>query len=107
MFSRLLRPLLFQRNLGLLLGHLKDYAVTTPTPPETNTTRLRQLMAEHKLKAKDVAAILDRTPKTVRMWRCCTGPAIPDSLLKLLEHELRARRAPQQSSLPLEQGARQ
>ncbi len=69
-----------------------------------NTTRLLALMSEHKLKAKDVAAILDRTPKTVRMWRCATGPVIPDSLLKLLELELKSRL--KQSALLLEQGAR-
>lgn len=52
--------------------------------PHPNTTRLRSLMAQHNVTISDVAALLSRKEKTVRMWRSRSGPAIPDTLLELL-----------------------
>lgn len=66
-----------------------------------NTSRLIRLMDEHKLTAKEVAQMLGRSAKTVRMWRCVSEPEIPGNLLELLE--LKLAKAPTQSSLPLEQ----
>lgn len=56
------------------------------------TARLRALMAAHKLKAADVAAMLDRTPQTVRVWRSAyDARTIPAHALKLLEITLGQR----------------
>lgn len=58
----------------------------------TNTEKLRALMNAHKVSTAQVAAILHRTPGTVRVWRC-KHPArqIPDQALRLLELELTSR----------------
>lgn len=58
----------------------------------SRATRLRQLMAKHKLKAADVAAILGRKVNTVRVWRVAdTKREIPADILRLLELELKQR----------------
>lgn len=57
----------------------------TPLP---NTIELKDIMSANQLRIADVAKLLDRKPKTVRMWRSEHGPAIPDSLLKLLKLQL-------------------
>lgn len=51
------------------------------------TKKLRALMAEHKLAPEQVGELLDRTPMTVRIWRCQTedSKVIPAQLLELLE----------------------
>lgn len=56
--------------------------------PLPNTIELKAVMASNQLRIADVAKLLDRKPKTVRMWRSEHGPAIPDSLLKLLKLQL-------------------
>ncbi len=58
----------------------------------TNTEKLRSIMDSHKMTAAEVAAILKRSPATVRIWRC-RNPArtITDQALRLLELELEAR----------------
>ncbi len=56
------------------------------------TERLRKLMTNHKLKAKDVGLLLNRSPGTVRIWRCQTGEGgreIPEQSLELLEIKLK------------------
>lgn len=58
--------------------------------PHPNTTRLKELMAQRNLSIKDVAHLLGRSSKTVRMWRSKTEPSIPDALLELLELKLKA-----------------
>ena len=57
--------------------------------PHPNTTRLKELMAQRNLSIKDVAQLLGRSSKTVRMWRSKTEPSIPDALLELLELKLK------------------
>lgn len=55
------------------------------------TERLRQLMADHRMNAPAVAALLGRKPNTVRIWRCANGhKAIPAAMLELLELKLKA-----------------
>lgn len=58
--------------------------------PHPNTTRLKDLMARHRVSIKEVAQLLGRSSKTVRMWRSKTEPSIPDTLLELLELKLKA-----------------
>lgn len=51
-----------------------------------NTIKLRAIMAEAKLTAKDVAAIVNREPMTVFIWRGKSDArVIPSELLRLLE----------------------
>lgn len=50
-----------------------------------NTLRLHQLMAEHKLNGPAVAALLNRSLKTVHCWRSQSPAPIPTHLLELLE----------------------
>jgi hypothetical protein len=60
----------------------------------TRTEQLRQIMAIHKLTAPAVGKILDRSPQTVRSWRCKYDQReIPATLLRLLELEVAARGA--------------
>ena len=55
----------------------------------TNTQKLRDLMACHRLKVGDVARILNRKPHTVRVWRVTkTTRPIPDNALELLTLKL-------------------
>ena len=48
-------------------------------------------MDTHRLSIGDVANILSRNKKTVRMWRSQNEPSIPDALLELLELKLQQR----------------
>lgn len=57
--------------------------------PHPNTTRLKELMALHGVSIKEVAQLLGRSSKTVRMWRSKNEPSIPDPLLELLELKLK------------------
>lgn len=51
-----------------------------------NTEKLRAVMAANKLKARDVAAVVNREPNTVAIWRCASdNRVIPGELLKLVE----------------------
>ena len=57
------------------------------------TQKLRALMKQNMLKAKDVAEITGRTITTVRIWRCKSSERIiPEHTLRLLEHEVAARK---------------
>lgn len=58
---------------------------------DPKTSRLRDLMDTHRLSIGDVANILSRNKKTVRMWRSQNEPSIPDALLELLELKLQQR----------------
>lgn len=50
------------------------------------TQRLRALMTHHKLTARQVGEVLNRTPHTVRSWRCkWDARIIPEHALALLE----------------------
>jgi len=49
-------------------------------------------MAQHGVSIGDVAALLSRSKKTVRMWRSRNEPSIPDAQLELLELKLSQRR---------------
>lgn len=54
------------------------------------TRRLRQLMAQHRLKAREVATLLECSEATVRIWRCKNAERIiPAQTLRLLELELK------------------
>lgn len=58
---------------------------------DPNTTKLRKLMADNGLKAKDVAAIVRREPITVNIWRCADNRrVIPTELLNLVELTIKA-----------------
>lgn len=49
------------------------------------TDQLIELMNEHRLTIDQVAKLLNRSPQTVRIWRCQTDKrAIPDHSLELL-----------------------
>lgn len=55
------------------------------------TDQLIELMNDHGLTIDQVAKLLNRSPQTVRIWRCQTDKrAIPDHSLELL----RAKVAP-------------
>lgn len=55
------------------------------------TDQLIQLMADNSLTIEKVAELLNRSPQTVRIWRCRTDKrAIPEHSLELL----RAKVAP-------------
>lgn len=60
---------------------------------DPKTKRLRELMARHHVDIGDVATLLSRSKKTVRMWRSRNEPSIPDGLLELLELKLTQRSA--------------
>lgn len=50
------------------------------------TQRLRALMTQHGLTARQVGEVLNRTPHTVRCWRCSwDARTIPEHALALLE----------------------
>ncbi len=55
------------------------------------TQRLIALMADHNVGIPDVAELVNRSEKTVRMWRSKNEPSIPDELLELLELKLAQR----------------
>ncbi|MCQ4311714.1 hypothetical protein NAV33_07370 [Pseudomonas stutzeri] len=55
------------------------------------TQRLINLMAQHNVGIPDVSALVNRSEKTVRMWRSKNEPSIPDELLELLELKLSQR----------------
>lgn len=53
------------------------------------TAQLKDLMAEHDLKAKDVAELLSRSVHTVRCWRCqWDARVIPEHTLIALRAKL-------------------
>lgn len=54
----------------------------------TRTRKLLQLMSDHRLKSPEVAAMLNRNPQTVRLWRSNVGRTIPADALELLEIKL-------------------
>ena len=61
------------------------------TSMANRTDQLIQLMTDHGLTIEQVAKLLNRSPQTVRIWRCQTDKrAIPDHSLELL----RAKVAP-------------
>jgi len=47
--------------------------------------RLIRLMSKHRKTCDDVGELLGRHSGTVRVWRCKSGPDIPEHTLKLLE----------------------
>jgi transcriptional regulator with XRE-family HTH domain len=55
---------------------------------DKNCTRLRVLMAKHRLTAEQVGAMVNREAGTVYQWRRGYR-AMPDELLELLECKLR------------------
>jgi DNA-binding transcriptional regulator YiaG len=60
---------------------------------EQRTERLREIMRKHRMKARDVGAILGRASQTVRAWACkYKERSIPENELRLLELEV-ARKA--------------
>ena len=59
---------------------------------DPKTLRLRALMTQHGVSIVDVATLLSRSKKTVRMWRSRNEPSIPDAQLELLELKLTQRR---------------
>lgn len=59
---------------------------------DPKTLRLRALMTQHGVSIGDVATLLSRSKKTVRMWRSRNEPSIPDAQLELLELKLSQRR---------------
>lgn len=60
---------------------------------DPKTKRLRELMEQYHVGINDVAALLSRSKKTVRMWRSRNEPSIPDGQLELLELKLAQRSA--------------
>jgi hypothetical protein len=60
--------------------------------PEERTQRLKDLMAQYKLKAKDVGKILDISAQSVRVYRSKYAQRnITANNLRLLELELERR----------------
>ena len=58
------------------------------------TQKLHQIMTDHQIGAREVAAILDCKENTVRMWRTVNPHrVIPAITLRLLEIEIQARSA--------------
>lgn len=49
-----------------------------------NRTKLIKLMADYRLKCKDVADMLGIKMQTVKVYRCKIGVDIPDNNLELL-----------------------
>lgn len=55
------------------------------------TEQLHQLMTEHGLSPAKVGKLLDRSPQTVRIWRCKSDArTIPAHALELLKIKLGA-----------------
>ena len=54
----------------------------------TEPNELKDLMRAHNLRCKQVALLLNRSEKSVRNWRCSSGPSIPTTLLELLRLKL-------------------
>lgn len=61
------------------------------SPPNRNTERLKELMAQHHLSAGDVASMLGRSVQTVNEWRCRNSNNINDGNLALLESRIAER----------------
>lgn len=62
-----------------------------PLPREDRDPRameLRWLMKVHNLKTQDVANLLERSKKTVEIWRIGSSNPIPESMLLLLKSKL-------------------
>lgn len=57
---------------------------TNKYSPKERQIKLRQLLRETGLRTKDVAAILDYAPQTVRIWCCIDHRPIPYHALKRL-----------------------
>lgn len=57
---------------------------TNKYSPEVRTKKLRQLLYRTGLRTKDVAAILDYQPQTVRVWASVKTRPIPYHALKRL-----------------------
>jgi len=56
------------------------------------TTRLKNLMEQHKVTTKEVGELLDRSTQTVRCWRCqWESRTIPHHTLAVLEMLLAER----------------
>lgn len=58
----------------------------------TNTQRLCKLMDEHSVSPVEVAEMLNRSYKTVLIWRSKSEQNIPHHLLELLELKLAQRK---------------
>jgi len=56
-----------------------------------NTQRLKELMTIHDLSISDVAELLERSPQTVKEWRCANDRNISNNNLALLELKLAQR----------------
>lgn len=68
------------------------------SPPNRNTERLKELMAQHHLSAEDVAKLLDRSVQTVNEWRCRNRNNINDGNLALLEARIAERDRAQETA---------
>lgn len=67
------------------------FIIYWPTIMNERTKQLRQIMADHKKSDKDVGELLERTPMTVKIWRCASdGRTIPKHSLELLKAKLGA-----------------
>ncbi|QGH44977.1 hypothetical protein [Bacteriophage Phobos] len=53
--------------------------------------KLMHLQEVHNLSNTEVGEMLDRTEKTVRIWRCVGGADIPTHMLELLEVRIAKR----------------
>ena len=62
----------------------------------TRTEQLRAIMHTHNLTADRVAEIIDRTPATVRVWRCQTegSRVIPAHALAVLRAKVETKKDP-------------
>lgn len=60
---------------------------------DPRTARLHSLMAEHQLRIKDVAELLDRSQATVACWRVGRSRIIPALALDALEKRIAERTA--------------
>ncbi len=56
-----------------------------------NQQELMDIMYHNKMQAADVAELLYCTPNNVRVWRCDSGNAMPDSKLELLKLKIKER----------------
>ena len=58
----------------------------------TRTDQLKQLMDDHGLDAAKVGELLNRSPRTVRIWRCKDDSRqIPEHALELLKTKVQAQ----------------
>lgn len=56
------------------------------------TERLKQLMKDHGLSVEQVSEMIDRTPHTVRCWRCqWEARVIPAHTLAVLEMKIQLK----------------